>query len=765
MNSDKDNVVNIKAAQTEKAGKNQLSQTFKKVHRLFLLGLKPGISDFFNNLDDVLFSMAEKAQSNDQQNLYFDAMRVIRKKKESLLKEFSDNVTQVFGLFAKRKYNYFTDEKDGKASSFNNMSLVDDDELDIKLAASQLVSRADSYHQQQLFALKTRFSVLAAGHKLETEQVPVSPSVIVHSFANAISKLEATSTVKIIVIKLLERSLVSVLSPIYKDINQYLAEQGICPEIKFSATHLNRNPRPPAPAAPGQPESPLENNQVATLDQQQAVEGEYSSGSGLPQNQDYDAIMSLLNQRHGVPAGQSSGNFTPVNHNEISQGIHQIQGQMLQNSAATQDISPMQLKDLLLKKLQELDVVNDNKNVKRTDEDTIDLVGMLFQFLVDDRNLPDKIQALLARLQLPYLQLALDDRKVFTQKEHPARKLLDVIAQSSIGWTEENDKKNLFITKIQSIVDQILESQSEGTDIDYEELNDDFIEFEEKYRKRAEIIEKRTSEKVSGQERVEMAKKQTAEIIRKKMQGRSLPDLVRDILLTPWANVLILAHLREADDPKLLVRFTRFVDYLIATCIKSPKITIDVDFINKLVKILEQGLMLVAYDEIGIRSKSEELKKCLLSINGLTQNEEDHVEVEIIEPEKILEISQDSTEESTILDYLNHTNEEEDNIPQIEDEHLEAVKQMIKGDWVEFLYDEKGLKAKLSWISPISSRLLFVNSRGLKVTDKEPYELAHEMRKERARILQQIPLFDRALSAIAKQMENDQDVQSDESSE
>ena len=757
MKSDKDNVVNLKAAQKEKAGKNQLSQTFKKVHKLFLLGLKPGISDFFNNLDDVLFSMAEKAQSNDQQNLYFDAMRVIRKKKESLLKEFSDNVTQVFGLFAKRKYNYFSENDNDKSESFSSMTLVDDDELDIKLAASQLVSRADSYHQQQLFALKTRFSVLAAGHKLEVEQVPVSPSVIVHSFANAISKLEATSTVKIIVIKLLERSLVSVLSPIYKDINQYLAEQGICPEIKFSAAQLNRNPRPPAPAAPGQPQSPLENNQVATLDQQQMAEG-----SGVPQNQDYDAIMSFLNQRHQTHADSASAQFTPVNHNEISQGIHQIQGQMLQNSVASQNINPMQLKDLLLKKLQELDVVNDSKNVKRTDEDTIDLVGMLFQFLVDDRNLPDKIQALLARLQLPYLQLALKDRKVFTQKEHPARKLLDDIAEASIGWTEENDKKNQFINKIQSIVDQVLESQNEETDIDYEALNDDFIEFEEKYRKRAEIIEKRTSEKVSGQERVELAKQKTAEIIRKKMQGRRLPDMVRDILLTPWANVLILAHLREADDPKLLVRFTRFVDYLIAACIKSPKISIDVNFINKLLKVLEQGLMLVAYDEIGIRNKSEELKKCLLSINDLTQNEEEQVEVEIIEPEKILELSQETEEESTILEYLNHNDQEEESeIPQIEDEHLEAVKQMIKGDWVEFLYDEKGLKAKLSWISPISSRLLFVNSRGLKVTDKEPHELAHEMRKERARILQQIPLFDRALSAIAKQMEDDQNPKDD----
>ena len=767
MSSDKDNVVNIRAAQFGKADQTQLSQTFKKVHKLFLLGLKPGISEFFNNLDDVLFSMAEKAQSNEQQNLYFDAMRVIRKKKESLLKEFSDNVTHVFGLFAKRKYTYFADSKSDESISNESLSLVDDEELDMKLAASQLVSRADSYHQQHLFALKTRFSVLAAGHKLENEQVPVSPSVIVNSFAQAISKLDATSMVKIIIIKLLERSLVSVLAPIYKDINQYLAEQGICPEIKFSAAQLNpQRPRSPAPPPPGTPESPLTNNQVPTLDQdsQQASGMSDYSGGGMPNNQDYEAIMSLLSQRHQA-SESGNANFAPIQRSEINQGINQIQSQFLQNTAGSQSISPLELKDLLLRKLQELDVVNEEKNVGRKDEDTIDLVGMLFQFLVEDRNLPDKIQALLAKLQLPYLQLALKDRKVFTQKEHPARKLLDDIAQASIGWTEENDKKNKFIDTITDIVDVILESQNRGDEIDFEALNEAFLEFDQKYRKRSEIIEKRTSEKVSGQERVEEAKKNTADILRKKMRGRSLPDLVRDILLTPWANVLILAHLREADEPKLLVRYTRFVDYLIAACIKSPKIKIDHDFISRVLRVLEQGLKLVAYDEIGIRSKSDELRKCLLSLNDLSE-EEDRVEVEIIEPEKILEVAQDSEEESTIIEYLNHTaQEDEEDIEEIEDEYMEAVNKLIKGDWVEFLYDEKGLKAKLSWISPISSRLLFVNSRGLKVTDKEPVELAHELREARARVLQQIPLFDRALSAIAKQMGSDQQDNTDDSTE
>ena len=79
---------------------------------------------------------------------------------------------------------------------------------------------------------------------------------------------------------------------------------------------------------------------------------------------------------------------------------------------------------------------------------------------------------------------------------------------------------------------------------------------------------------------------------------------------------------------------------------------------------------------------------------------------------------------------------------------------MKTGEWVEFITDgdDENIRAKLSWISPISHKLLFVNSRGVKVTDKSLDELANDLRTGNAEVLQQIPIFDRAMKAIAKQM-------------
>ena len=97
-------------------------------------------------------------------------------------------------------------------------------------------------------------------------------------------------------------------------------------------------------------------------------------------------------------------------------------------------------------------------------------------------------------------------------------------------------------------------------------------------------------------------------------------------------------------------------------------------------------------------------------------------------------------------------------IPAEDDEYVRAVRDLRLGSWIEFS-DETGSRerAKLSWISPISSKYLFVNRRGLKVCDKTVAALAIEMRRGSAVVLEEVPLFDRALDAIVARLRHASD--------
>ena len=76
----------------------------------------------------------------------------------------------------------------------------------------------------------------------------------------------------------------------------------------------------------------------------------------------------------------------------------------------------------------------------------------------DDRNLPIEIQALVSRLQLPILRVALKDRSFFTDRKHPARQLINEIARTSIGWeSSDRDEQDALFIRLTELVEQVLD--------------------------------------------------------------------------------------------------------------------------------------------------------------------------------------------------------------------------------------------------------------------------------------------------------------------
>ena len=88
-----------------------------------------------------------------------------------------------------------------------------------------------------------------------------------------------------------------------------------------------------------------------------------------------------------------------------------------------------------------------------------------------------------------------------------------------------------------------------------------------------------------------------------------------------------------------------------------------------------------------------------------------------------------------------------------DDEWLQRVRELKVGTWIEFAAEgTTPERAKVSWISPFSARLLFVNRKGLKVAERSVYTLAGELRSGSAQILEVAPIFERALNSIMSRL-------------
>ena len=747
-----------------------------KIYITFSKAIKTSIVSCYETLDDTLFDLAEKADNNQKQSLYFESMRTIRQQRKKLITTFFSSIKSTFLSYKKQDFDYFSENTgyNPKIKSLS-LSLIDEKELDETLATTNLINKSEMAYHRQLFALKKRFTALSQFDKeISTNQIPISPFVIVNSFAKSIKSLDTDVTLKLIIYKLFERTVMGQLLSSYQQINDLFSTAGVIPEISYNIGR-NSPSQLSAVAAPKPNNTEISNN------------SDVETGTNLPptqQNQNhqqealvdsnYQLISQLFNTNRQEsqegsnknPQNTNSGNAdsnqffqqAPVQNIDLSSMMNALsilQGDVFKNIPIneTSKQSPTEIKDALIKQLHKLDDQTKDQKVRQKDEDTIDLVGMLFQFIVDDRNLPDAIQVILVKLQIPYLKIALQDRNLFATKTHPARVLLDKMSIASIGWTQESDHKNLFINKIEDISKSILNLE------DYQEemflnLIKEFDKFSDKLKKKSEVIQKRTKEKSLGQDKIAQAKKRSAQLLIDKMTNKQMPILIRNVLLGEWSNVLILMHLRHDPESDEFLEKIKFVDNIIEYSSPKTGTIIEKRDIEDVSNLYKKGLALVAFNPKEQIDKIDELVKCLSEIHDLS-NENIPSNVDIIAPEDILKLSDIKNEEHEIVDFIEDILTPKDVEEEIvEDKYSEQISQLKTGDWLEFIRNGKNIRAKLSWISPITGKYLFVNSRGLKITDKTKSALVNGLKEKNIRILQQVALFDRALSAIATKLNN-----------
>ncbi|MBM3395048.1 MAG: DUF1631 domain-containing protein [Betaproteobacteria bacterium] len=90
------------------------------------------------------------------------------------------------------------------------------------------------------------------------------------------------------------------------------------------------------------------------------------------------------------------------------------------------------------------------------------------------------------------------------------------------------------------------------------------------------------------------------------------------------------------------------------------------------------------------------------------------------------------------------------------DEHSLKAGSMTVGTWIEIRdEDDNRVQARLSWISPLKGTYLFTNRQGGKVAEYSLYQLAKEMRMGNCTIMDEVPLFDRAMSSLVGVLRKD----------
>jgi Protein of unknown function (DUF1631) len=783
-----------------------------RVHAMKRLGIL--VAGVFDGVDDALFDMAEKAENNSIQTRFFDGMREVRKKRPVMERQVQDNISRAFVEFV----NPSRRVQDAKQEA--GLSLVEEGELEESLAASSMAGKAENKSSRVLFALNQRMSALMNGAKVGDDENPIGPKNLIRAFQLTLKELEGeVQMIKLIILKLFDKQVIAQLDPLYEEFNQQLVDGGLLPQLKATPS-VRRTPSGGAATASSAPTSDTDadpNLGYAQMPQGpvsggMGPEGGYAQGNAsvesMMQLEMFNSLRSLLAARHSgygntqagpaqgqmhahmggqmqqnYPMGQTYAPMVPqgptLSASDLLNALSILQNQVMQPQVGGQSHGQSygfampslqavsQVKGELLQQAERLG--GQDHKVTAADEDTIDLVGMLFEFILQDKNLPPEIQAQLARLQIPYLKVAILDKHLFAKKDHPARRLLDEMAQAGVGWSEESDRDRRLIERIRQIVENLLKDFDDDTGI-FDREYQNFVEFFAGLKKRADVAEARTTEAAHGREKLQSARKTAAKEILIRMEDKPVPEVIRHLLTRPWANVLVLTSLRQGEGSHQWQASLRVADELIWSAQRKET---DEDrsrlraLIPELEKALRQGLSLVAYQEADVAHLISELHKLygvlleppaerVVDNNSLDLSDFDDDAIPMDAKPVFVPPPASANDDTNFVDEIVlgvKGEEDHDEEEMVDDEYVEVARGIKVGTWVEFREANGHVeRAKLSWISPISAKYLFVNRKGLKVGDKTVWGLAAELRLGTAEVLEDVPLFDRALDAIVERL-------------
>ena len=200
----------------------------KNIQKVFVHQLETKLIAMLDTADDRLFDMAENSYNNAQ----FDAMRLLRVKREGLIncfkQELDNNFKQTLG-----RINRDNDGLDNvETLSFENIALVKDDDLEENIATDGMVNKAKTINQDALEHIRIRLDTLLADQTIEEDNNPFEPVFVCDAFRTATQTLDLDIESLLIIYKLFDRSVINEIEDVYHEVNSFFIEKGILPDLK-----------------------------------------------------------------------------------------------------------------------------------------------------------------------------------------------------------------------------------------------------------------------------------------------------------------------------------------------------------------------------------------------------------------------------------------------------------------------------------------------------------------------------------------------------
>jgi hypothetical protein len=766
--------------------------TEKRLHAL--------MDTMFNNADDCLFEYADKAANNEQQTNYMDAMRELRLKKSNMQDAFFSDFDQQFAKHFSSEFSN-TSFTSTQTPSDAGLSLVEEDDLEESLAITNMANRVYSEYREPLTAMILRMNEVYPAQVFSKDSNPLSPTIFCNAFSQSVACLSATLEIKLIVYKLFDKFVMRNIGQLYHEINEMFVAAGVLPTIKYKMPVVKasqssvRAPQQESNAAPTPQAAQTSPQQIQQASLQQTPMAQMAPAPGFSQAPAnvFDSMRQALYQYRGEPlppsmhSGMHSGSAAPVSGPgaamPAAMGQASLSPQSSQGAAVSSDngepgtssgngvyyvtsdiisgLSSMQnntafasfhagtqnsgevIKTKVLQAVTQGQDGKDEKTINNSDADVIDIVSMMFDYILNDKSLPQRTKTVIARLQIPMVKVAILDKAFFNKKTHPARALLNELAYASNVLDSEYDDADTLFQEVENVVERVLNEFNSNIEL-FSELLTEFLDF---------LATEVQANKLAEQMIVD-AKQKVADEIEKRLLRHKVPPAVNRFIFGPWKDVMNTIGIRDQCEGIAWNTATTFLDDLIWSVqpkfFGSDRKQLGL-LIPRILPSIREGMALLDDSDFDLPAFLQELQQ--IHLQAL------HVEKPHAKSSPQIAAQDDEVEHDAIMDdVLAHGNKHDSfefdmNDPQLKQSpFFEVVRTMELGTWVEYESGQGKKRGKLTWKCDFTGEYTFMNRMYKVVADLSMRELITRLDAGSARIVSDTPLFDRAVNAIVSSM-------------
>ena len=733
-----------------------------------------------NEFEQQLFKYAEQARNNMVQTRWLEAQRLVKRTRPDLVPRFLISLEAELACIK--------DPPGAKppAPGFRNargeLALVENMDMDEATVLAEISSRAEVRNSLPLYLLGQRFGVVAGKPAFDAENLPIGPQALCRMIRQSCDCLELSSEHRLLLFRTFERHLMPLYGTFIESINTYLSRNGVLPNLHYVpvrqrtalpvAAALDKRPKM-APGAgrggPAEPGGARAQGDGPGSDGARGMGGSLSGG--MPGGRSGGAAGGPSAGHAGQDSNAPEDAFQQMRH--LLAGRRQLLGKLgggrPASAGATAQVSTQQVQDVLSRLQQKAGttVMVDGKPAPRTithlkqdllaqlrqstpegkppalaeeDGDAIDLVGMLFDHIMKDVRPNSPASALLAKLQVPLLRVAIQDKAFFTRQQHPARQMLNTIAETGAYWLGEDDADQQLVGKMQSVVDRTVRDFDGDLGL-FNNLLEDLSGHLQTVTRKAEVAEKRHVEAARGKEKLAMARDRAASVVETLLKKQNLPRFTHTLLSQAWTDVMALTSLRQGEDSEAWRQHLEIAERLISVA-KNPA----------------GANSLSSEDAQGLRT---EIQSSLTQV-GYHAEEASAIAQRLVDPQA--GVDDDSAASRTELtmrlkararlgeDLQQAKKSKKPPLSAEEQMRVAQIRQLPFGTWFEFKLNQQGEKVRrrMSWFSPMTGQVLFVNHRGQKVGDHTLDGLAKAMIQGQVKLVEEEKgtLIDRAWNTV-----------------